>query len=61
MKRYLILCLYYVTVEDNDSLDWGNLLLRKRRSGEQRLAKSSLDRIFTTGLPPGDANRNYSS
>ena len=62
MKKYLILCrLYYGGVGDIDSLDLGDIPLRKRRLGEKRRDKLSLDRIFITGLPQEDANRYYSA
>ena len=50
--------LYYGKFRDSDTRAWGNLMLRKRRL-EQRQDKLSLDRVFTTGLPQGEAGRYY--
>ena len=48
----------YEKVRDIGTLDWGDLLLRKRRLGERR-DKFSLDRVVTTGLHQEEAGGYY--
>ena len=52
---------YYGKVGGIDSIDWGNLLLRRRDLSAKRLDRMSLGGIFTIGLPLEDAGRYYSS
>ena len=65
---------YHELVRDDDLLEWGELMRRKRlwgvkvrkrilseRMEQRRFGQLTLGNIFTTGLPQEDADRYFSS
>ena len=51
---------YYDRDHGSDLLAWWSLISYRRRMLKGRLGRLSLDNIFTTGLPRGDADRYHS-